>query len=338
MKYEFYLGSYASSEQESVYRYELDTETAILRRKDARKGIENPSYVVLHPKEDRMYCVEERNPQGRIMTFLENVEEKAVVLSEGADPCHLSFDKSGEYLFVSNYTSGSLSVFRLETQSGTMLLVEHKQHTGIGKHPERQEGPHVHFSNLIGDRLYVCDLGLDCLFSYQFDRVSGKLTETDENVRFPDGFGPRHFAFHPENPEVLYVIGELTGEVAVLKKIGETYEIVQRISSLPEKYPRENTAAAIKCSADGKFVFVSNRGNDSITSFRVNSEGKLEWGAICSSGGEGPRDFEIFDEMIVAANQYSNNLAVLKYDKETGKMELVTSEEKVEKPVMVCKL
>lgn len=339
MKYEFYLGSYAEAEEESIYRYELDTESEILQRKDSIKGIHNPSYVLLHPSGKMMYCVEELTPKGRVAAFSEEGMPENVfsVSSEGADPCHLALDENDSFLFVSNYTSGSLSVFRLDAEGSVTELTDHKQHKGRGRHPERQEGPHVHFSGMVDGILYVCDLGLDRLVSYKLDRRTGKLVDAEENVCFPEGFGPRHFAVHSTHPGFIFVVGELTGEVAVLKKNGEMYELVQKISSLPESFEGENTAAAIKFSGDGKLLFVSNRGSDSITSFIVPENGMLEIRDICSSGGKGPRDFEIFDQMIVAANQYTDNLALIKYE-DTGKMRLISKNEEVQKPVMIQRI
>lgn len=337
MKYEFYLGSYAAAGEDSIYMYGLDAETGILQRKNTIKGIHNPSYVLLHPNERMLYSVEELTPEGRVTAFFrdETLEQVFSVSSEGADPCHLALDENGEFLFVSNYTSGSLSVFRLDSDGRQMVLTDHKQHKGCGINPERQEGPHVHFSGLVDGTLYVCDLGLDCLVSYKLDRETGKLSDVKRSVRFPDGFGPRHFAVHSSHSGFIYVVGELTGEVIVLKKTGEIYEIVQKISSLPELFEGDNTAAAIKFSGDGKVLFVSNRGSDSITSFVVLENGLLKTGDICSSGGKGPRDFEVFDKMIVAANQYTDNLAVISYSKDTGKMQLLSKNERVSKPVMI---
>lgn len=338
MKYEFYLGSYAAAGDTGIYQYELDTERDSLQKKMAVKGVENPSYVLLHPNGRAMYSVEELTPEGRIAVFDRNgaVERLFSVPSKGADPCHLALDDKGDFLFVSNYTSGSLLVFRLDSDGRPTACTDHKQHKGCGVNPERQQGPHVHFSGMVEEILYTCDLGTDRLVGYRLDRNTGKLSETEQNVRFPGGFGPRHFAMHSAHQGFIYVIGELTGEVIVLEKKEDRYEEVQKIGSLEESFEGENTAAAIKFSEDGGLLFVSNRGRDSLTSFIVQENGLLRIGDICSCGGEGPRDFEIFGETIVVADQYSDNLAMLKYEKDTGKMRLISKDESVSKPVMIC--
>lgn len=340
MKYGFYLGSYAAAEEDSIYKYELDTEGGSLRRENAVKGVENPSYILLHPNGKMMYVVEESVTKGRIAVYERNkgAEYLFSLPSEGADPCHLGLNDKGDFLFVSNYTSGSFSAFRLDSDGKPMVCTDCRQHRGCGMNPERQEGPHVHFSGMVDEVVYTCDLGLDCLVSYRLDRKTGKLSEAERNIQLPGGFGPRHFAMHNAHRGFIYVVGELTGEVIVLKKNGDGYEAIQKISSLPEFFEAENTAAAIKFNEEGKLLFVSNRGSDSITSFIVRDDGLLRKGDICSSGGKGPRDFEIFGETIVAANQYSDNLAIIKYAEDTGKMQLITNSEMVSKPVMICAL
>lgn len=339
MKEQFYTGSYATADNDSIYEYELDTDTGSLKKITSIKGVDNPSYLLVCPEKNIMYTVEELTPEGRVAVFekKQDLEYLFSLPSGGADPCHLSTDEDGNYLFISNYTSGSLSVYRLDEEGKPVKNTDHIQHKGHSVNVQRQEGPHVHFSKMADGELYVCDLGIDCIVRYHLDSESGMLKECGERIHFPKGFGPRHFALHSKYPEYLYVIGELTGEVMVLRKTNGSYERVQRISSLPEDFDGENTAAAIKFSEDGSLLFVSNRGSDTVTSFLVGADGTLQKADICPSGGKGPRDFEIFGDLIVAANQYTDNLAVLRYDKNTGKMQILSRDEKVIKPVMIEK-
>lgn len=337
MKYKFYLGSYAMAEENSIYQYELDAEKKELKLLNAVKGIDNPSYLLMHPNGKVMYSVEELTPEGRLAVFsLEEMPEHLFSLpSKGADPCHLSLDDTGEFLFVANYTSGSLAVFRLDGEGKPLECTEHKQHAGWGKHPERQEGPHVHFSGMVHGFLYVCDLGLDRVICYKLDHMTGKLEDTGKSLLLPEGAGPRHFAVCEKYPEFFYVVCELTGEVVVFQKQGDSYEMIQRISSLPEEFAGENTAAAIKFSENQKLLFVSNRGSDSITSFSVQENGMLKKMDIISCGGKGPRDFSVFGEFLVVANQYTDNLALIEYAEDTGKMQLLSWQEAEAKPVMI---
>ncbi len=366
MVYDFYVGSYAPAEHESIYRYQLNGETGSLARKEAIKGVDNPSWLLLHPNGKLMYSVEELNPDGRVAVYsLESGAPKYLFSfgTEGADPCHLSLSPDGRFLFVANYSSGSLSVFRLDPFGKPEGMTDHKQHVGQGSNPKRQEGPHVHFTSMIDGLLYVCDLGLDRVVVYSLDERSGRLTESGKDICFPGGYGPRHLAVHAAHKGFMYVIGELTGELCVLQNNGDRYELIQLVSSLPESYAgenasdgnanmrnmtgedasgenpvMENTAAAIKFSENGKLLFVSNRGADSITSFLVQADGRVKKADCISSGGNGPRDFAIFGKHIIAANQYSNNLSLIGFLAETGKMKLLTANESVTSPVMIAEI
>lgn len=343
MVYDFYVGSYAPADHESIYGYQLNEENETLLRTKAVKGVDNPSWLLLHPNGKFLYSAEERNPEGRVAVFSLEKDAPEYLFSlktEGADPCHLALSPDGRFLFAANYSSGSLSVFRLDPSGRPEGMTDHKQHVGSGINPDRQEGPHVHFSQMIDGRLYVCDLGLDRVVVYYLDEKTGTLTESGGNIVLPPGFGPRHLAEHDAHRDFLYVIGELTGDVAVLRKEGDKYKLIQCVSSLPEhsageKTAEENTAAAVKFSENGKVLFVSNRGADTITSFLVQTDGRIEKAACVSCGGSGPRDFSIFGEHIVVANQYSDSLALLRFRSESGKMELLPLSEPVEKPVAV---
>ncbi len=343
---DFYVGSYASADHESIYRYRLDKETGALSRKEAIKGVDNPSWLLIHPNGKLLYSVEELNPAGRIaVCSLENgaLEHLFSLETEGADPCHLSLSPDGRFLFAANYSSGSLSVFRLDSSGRPEGMTDHKQHMGKGINPDRQEGPHVHFSQMIDGRLYVCDLGLDRVVVYELDEKTGKLAGCGDDICFPSGFGPRHLAAHDAHKDFLYVLGELTGDVGVLKRDGNKYKLIQCVSSLPEylageKAAEENTAAAIKFNENGRLLFVSNRGADTITSFLVREDGRIEKVDCISSGGNGPRDFAVFGNCIVAANHYSDNLSVIEFCDENGKMKLLGADESVTKPVMVAKI
>lgn len=144
MKYYFYIGSYAAAEETGIYQFELDAGTGILLKTGEIAGIDNPSYLLSHPSGKVLYAVEELNPDGRIAVFsLKNDTPEYLfsLPSEGADPCHLALDEKGEFLFVSNYTSGSLTVFRLDGEGRPAEVTDHRQHTGHGIRSDRQEGP-----------------------------------------------------------------------------------------------------------------------------------------------------------------------------------------------------
>lgn len=234
--------------------------------------------------------------------------------------------------------------------------------------PLRQEGPHVHFSEEAGELLWSTDLGLDQVFGYQIDYEQKKLTDTGIRLQLPDGYGPRHLAFWHEDMAVIYVLCELSNRIVVFaekvqeedseetekaaeKKVSETgtekmdrerfentpeYTILQDISTLPEGYHGESTASAIRLY--GGFLFAANRGDDSIAMYEIQKDGMLTLCCIKKTGGRTPRDFQIFSDYLVVANQESDSLTVLHINRKEKRLERTAIHADVIKPTCVCRL
>ena len=307
--------------------------------------------------------------------ILEMVKEMP---SGGADPCHLSLDGRENFLMTANYTSGSLAVFALDEQGHLQERCDFHQHTprrtdetqeqGNSQQsrkaenpqgnpfkidPLRQEGPHVHFSEEAGELLWSTDLGLDQVFGYQIDYEQKKLTDTGIHLQLPDGYGPRHLAFWHEDMAVIYVLCELSNRIVVFaeKRVSETgtekadrerfentpeYTILQDISTLPEGYHGESTASAIRLY--GGFLFAANRGDDSIAMYEIQKNGTLTLCCIKKTGGRTPRDFQIFSDYLVVANQESDSLTVLHINRKEKRLERTAIHADVIKPTCVCRL
>ena len=307
--------------------------------------------------------------------ILEMVKEMP---SGGADPCHLSLDGRENFLMTANYTSGSLAVFALDEQGHLQERCDFHQHTprrtdetqGQGNsqqsrkaknqqgnpfkvNPLRQEGPHVHFSEEAGELLWSTDLGLDQVFGCQIDYEQKKLTDTGIRLQLPDGYGPRHLAFWHEDMAVIYVLCELSNRIVVFaeKRVSETgtekadrerfentpeYTILQDISTLPERYHGESTASAIRLY--GGFLFAANRGDDSIAMYEIQKDGTLILCCIKKTGGRTPRDFQIFSDYLVVANQESDSLTVLHINRKEKRLERTAIHADVIKPTCVCRL
>ena len=237
--------------------------------------------------------------------------------------------------------------------------------------PLRQEGPHVHFSEEAGELLWSTDLGLDQVFGYQIDYEQKKLTDTGIRLQLPDGYGPRHLAFWHEDMAVIYVLCELSNRIVVFaekvqedseetekaaekaaeKKVSETgtekmdrerfedtpeYTILQDISTLPEGYHGESTASAIRLY--GGFLFAANRGDDSIAMYEIQKDGTLTLCCIKKTGGRTPRDFQIFSDYLVVANQESDSLTVLHINRKEKRLERTAIHADVIKPTCVCRV
>ena len=220
---------------------------------------------------------------------------------------------------MANYTSGSLAVYKNDENGIPMTMTDFVEHKGKGINPVRQEGPHVHFCRVREDMVFVVDLGLDKVFLYKIDTENGTVTDTGKFLEFPKGSGPRHLEFDPKRPEIVYAVCELESKAAVFREENGRYELKQHISTLPESFKETNIAAAIRYQ--NHHLFVSNRGHDSIAMFRVGEDGLLTPTDIKKTGGKTPRDFAIMGDHLVAANQDSDLLTVLKINWAEGKME-----------------
>ncbi len=325
-----YAGSNASAKQPGIFEFSFDSTTGELRERSSIAGIENPSYLVLHPKGPWMYAVSETDSAngmaGSVWAF--NISEQHSQMgpvnkqpSGGDSPCHLAIDGTGRWLVVSNYGSGSVGVLQILSDGSLGKTSDFAQHQGSGPNPERQEGPHAHSAIFSPDNrfLIVADLGIDALMVYRFDAESGKISP-HEQARTRPGVGPRHMAWHPEKP-LLYVANELESSIAVYeyeRAEGHLRE-VQVASTLPDGAP-ENLVADIHVDPAGNRVYVSNRGHNSIAVFDIQADGTLNRIAISPCGGNWPRAFALAPggRFMVAANERSGQVAVLPIQAETG--------------------
>jgi 6-phosphogluconolactonase len=255
----------------------------------------------------------------------------------GEDPCYLSFDRTGKYVFVANYSSGNVVVFPTSADGKLGVASANVRDEGkLGRNKERQDGPHAHWIEpSLDDRsVYVADLGLDRVLRYGFDATNGALSTApvqsnwshsvlDLSAKLARGTGPRHAAFS-RNGAQMYVLGELQSTVTAFHMIGPDDSVptaFQRISALPKGFSGRNDAAEIALHPSGKFLYTSNRGNDSIAVFSVQQRGgRLGLAANIPTGGKEPRHFAIdpSGKYLLAENQFSNNIVVFRIDAATG--------------------
>jgi len=325
------VGTYDSPKSEGVYVYRFNSQDGTAREISHVKT-SNPSFVAVSPDGRFVYAVHETAPQdgkgGEIAAFTFNKQNGTLTLinkqpSGGDHPCHVEVDKTGKWLFVSNYSSGSLSVLPISADGslGTPVII---QHSGSGKHPQRQKGPHTHGSIISADNrwLFVTDLGIDKVLIYSFDAVTGKLSPAEQPFAASEpGSGPRLFTFHPNN-KWAYLIEELTGTVVVFKYKKGTLEVKQRISSMPAGDTSFAGSADIHVSPDGNFLYASNRGDaNSIAIYSVSkNDGTLSLIGHQSTLGKTPRNFslDLSGKFLLAENQNSDEIVVFKRDVETG--------------------
>lgn len=345
MKYDdeifFYAGSYGEADKPSIHLCALDTKDGGMRVLGGTSGIENPSYITLGRDGSRLYAVSERE-DGEVAAYSVDPDTKELSLlgsrrTEGGAPCYVSVGGDGETVLVSNYTGGNVNAFPVSEDGALGAMSSNIRHEGKGTRPDRQEGPHPHsVTPEPGEnRALVCDLGLDTIFFYRLEE--GKLVPHRE-ILLPEGSGPRHLAFHPNGTRV-YCANELNNTVTVFAydRQAGNLEILQTLSTLPEQYVpgSDDTAADIHVSPCGRFLYVSNRGHDSIALFQIDGESGLLTAADWqSTGGRTPRNFAIAGGMLIAANQNSGNITTFVIDSESGR--LIPTGNELELPSPVC--
>jgi 6-phosphogluconolactonase len=246
------------------------------------------------------------------------------VPSRGEGPAHIVLDRSGKYALISNYDRGSIAVFPLLQDGHLGESTAFVQHKGSSLNPKRQEGPHAHAAVFSPDNRFaiVADLGLDQLRVYRFNAALGTLGSDPQIVRAVPGAGPRHLVFDATG-RYIYVINEMQSTVVTYAydAANGTLSELQIVSALPKGFAGTSTAAEIEMHLSGKFLFASNRGDDSIAVFAVDpKDGTLTPVEINSSGGKTPRNFALdpTGAWLLAANQDSDDIVVFHVDPSTG--------------------
>lgn len=342
-KYLGYIGTYTKGESKGIYSFTLDTETQRIENIKAVAEVGNPTYVTVSPNNEYLYAVAKEGESGGVAAYSINRETGGLELinsqvTEGASPCHISVDSENGYVVTANYHKGTIELYRAGEKGSVQPAASVVQHEGNGPNKERQEKPHAHYSGFTPDGKYIAaiDLGIDKLITYEVK--DGQLQEV-ESLSVKPGSGPRHLEFHP-NGKIAYLMTELSNEVIVLAYDSEngSFKELQYISAIPEDFTENSQGAAIHVSSDGRFVYVSNRGHNSIAVFAVNEEsGELSFVEYTSTEGDWPRDFSFdpSEKFLIVANQETGNLVLFSRDESTGKLTLLQSDAAVPYPVCV---
>ncbi|MDQ1089269.1 6-phosphogluconolactonase [Siphonobacter sp. SORGH_AS 1065] len=340
--YHLLVGTYTQKESEGIYVYHFNTKTGEFSRESVAKGLKNPSFLAISPDQKKVYSVGEMDNGGAVYAFsFDNASGKLEKLSTessgGAGPCHIAVDKTGKWVMVGNYGGGSLSILPVLPTGGVGAPLKTIQHEGSGPNKQRQEKAHVHSINIADNNLdvYVPDLGIDEVTHYQLDSKNGTLKEA-KPTRTSPGAGPRHFTFHPSQ-KFAYVINELDMTVTAYNynKDGSLSDI-QTISTVPADFKGTNICADIHISPDGKFLYGSNRGHDSIVCYSIDSStGKLTLVEITPSGGKHPRNFAIdpSGRLVLVANRDTDNIVIFNRNAQTGKLTPTGKEISLSMPV-----
>lgn len=325
------VGTYDSPKSEGLYVYKYNSIDGTTREISHIKS-PNASFLAVSPDEKYVYAVEENAPSdgkgGNIAAFAFNKETGTLSFinkqpSGGDHPCHVEVDKTGKWVFVSNYSSGTLSVLPVNTDGGLGMSAT-IQHYGSGKNADRQKGPHVHGAIISADNrwLFVTDLGIDKVMIYSFDAATGKLIPAKQPfAQSAGGSGPRLLTFHPNN-KYAYVIEELTGTVVSYKFKKGQLKQAERVTTMLQHSSEFAGSADIHVSADGKFLYASNRGEvNNIAIYTINKKnGKLTLIGHQSTLGKAPRNFSIdpSGKFLLVGNQNSDEIVIFNRDLATG--------------------
>jgi 6-phosphogluconolactonase len=337
------VGTYTSGESKGIYVYRFNTKTG-----DALPvsmiNSSNPSYLAISPDKKYVYSVNEDNP-GMVTSYafdaisgtLTEINKRS---AGGKHPCYITIDKTGRWVIVGNYSSGTIAVLPVQKNGMLDSAVQVIEHTGYSVNEDRQQGPHVHATVFSPDNkfLFVPDLGIDKVMIYGFDAKKGLLSEADASFEMTEaGAGPRHFEFHP-NGRFAYLIEELTGSVSAYQYEKGQLTLLQNISALPGDYSGPIGSADIHVSPDGKFLYASNRGeSNSIAIFSIDKSGRLQPAGHASTLGKTPRNFN-FDptgNFLLVANQNSNEIVIFKRDLRSGLLSDTGKRIPVGKPVCI---
>jgi 6-phosphogluconolactonase len=340
----FYVGTYTRARSRGIHLLRADLERGALVSEDLVAEIENPSFLALHPDGTHLYaCLEKDDSEVAAFRIGDGgkLDMTDVRPTRGSVACHLCVDPAGKNVLVANYF-GDDNIVSFPLRDGRLGEAAHgARHSGRGADPERQDGPHAHavYTDQDGERVYAVDLGIDRVVVHHLDRRTGKLErDADAGGKVAPGSGPRHMAFHPTRP-FAYVVNELANTVTVFRRDPESdaLESIETLSTLPRDFEAESSAAEIAIHPSGRWLYVSNRGHDSLAAFRVDERsGRLTLLRHVSSGGRGPRHFAFSPDgrYVLAANEKDHRIAIFRVT-DQGELEPTGSSFEVPDPVCV---
>jgi 6-phosphogluconolactonase len=311
----------------------------------------NPTFLEIAPNHRFLYAVNEVDrfegkPAGSVSAFsIDAATGKLTLLNQqtsgGRGPCHLTLDREGRNVLVANYNGGSFECLPVQSDGRLGAPTAFVQNSGKSINPQRQEGPHAHCMTLdAADHfVFVCDLGLDKIMTCRFDASKGTLAASQPAfTSTKPGAGPRHLVFYPDGRQAC-VINELNSTIVRYAYDSATGALTERqtVPLLPQGFTGASTAAEIAVHPSGKFLYGSNRGDDSIAVFSMDAAtGTLAYLQRVSTQGKTPRNFAIdpSGKLLFAANQNSDNIVVFNIDAASG--QLAPSGQVLEAPSPVC--
>lgn len=317
-----WFGGYTSHDSKGIYTANVENNEDDIKLVDVKNIVEidRPTYFQLVG--DLLFTIIQNGDQSGIATYrIKDGKAKQLdtYFHEGAAPCYISVDSQKHLVFTANYHLATINVFSYD-ENGKLTFITNDTHEGHGPRAEQDQAHPHFFDETLSGNLVSCDLGIDAVDFYKLD---GDKLKHLARYQMENGFGTRHLVFSPDG-KTMYIVGELSSQVNVARLNENTwkFEDVATYKTIPDDFSDHNGAAAIRISKDGKFIYISNRGHDSITVFKVLDDGKLELVQRISVFGSFPRDFnwDKDEKYLVVANQNTNNATLYRRNSETGNL------------------
>jgi len=315
-----YVGTFTTDGSEGIYLYNFNTTTGALSNKTLAVPSSSPNFIIYSPNKKYIYTVNRSadktkpdfvsafkvNKNG-LLTLLNKVESK------GDGPCHIAINKKGTKVVVSNYGGGTVSLYNINKDGS---LNEASQ---VFDHNSENEKSHAHSAQFSQNNLFVSDLGRNGLYQYQLENNTYKL-KSSAIVEMDDNPGPRHFAIS-KNKKFIYIINEYGNSITSVKKTKQSFKQIDYDSTLDKNYKGKSFCADIHLSKDERFVYGSNRGENSIAVFKRNKKtGTIDKIQNISVHGDWPRNFTIdpTGHFLLVANRRSHNISIYSINTSNG--------------------
>lgn len=335
------IGTYTTKgNSQGIYIYDFDVKTGEAKPVSIIKNVNNPSYLTVSKNKQFIYTIQETGASSAVSAFHFNNKtgETSLINKEvtnGADPCFVLADD--KHVFTANYSGGSVNVLGIKEDGALTPVKQSLQHTGSGP-AKNQKSAHVHQVQFSPDHKYVLatDLGDDHVYIYSYSADSAQPLSLKTKIKTNAGSGPRHLTFSP-NGKYVYLTHEFNGKISVFNYHDGNLSLLQEIATAAADFSGKIDGADIHISADGKFLYQTNRGDaNAIAVFAVQRDGKLKHVTTQSTKGKGPRNFVIdpSGNYVLVAHQYTNDVVVFKRNAKTGK--LVDSGKRIQVGTPVC--